>query len=1586
MKKFSLTFFLALLLLMQSNLYSGWEIKDTPTENNLQDISYSSPFNDVYYAVGDNQTIIVSTDNGITWSKVDYSGTNDFTAVFFYTQNIGFVAGNSGEFLRTLNAGDTWFERDALTEGNIINDIDFYSSPNAILVADNGIISYSTNSGNDWNSHNSPELNVDINNLSVISENFALACGDNGLIIKSTDGGENWSVIQQADKNYNLYGIDAKDENIWAAVSSDGRIFQTDNGGDSFTEVFSEAGEVINDVKYVGSSKFFAAGSNGKIYVSYNSGEDWSKQFSPTIENLKSIDFHSSNEIIIAGNSGTIVYTTDAGGNNSWDIEIYNPVSDAELIAGREYFIQWDAEGIDELDLFFSSDNGQNWELIDDNINADAATYLWDIPSDIESEQCLIKLADSDNENTYEISETFSIVENIIKITSPAEESVYKTGETITIEWNTNLDTEVELSYKINNSEISIGTASAQDKQFEWTAPDMFGKSISLNIFDVNDLLNNYSTDALITIWDFDFTAPVENEQLLTGRTYTIEWESNITEDVNIYYQSEENEPVLIATVKGTDLSYDWTPLASEIPDGNYKLIMAHPEIEEIAAETPQFEIFTKILEIASPEPGDIWNTFEDQTIEWTANFESTLKIEYLIDDEGETEIAQVNSLEGSYEWNVPDELNGAFYLKITDKDDELTYDEMEAFAYFNNRRIELLAPNGGEILNAGQQFNLRWESENIDEINILFSYDNGQSWNEEYSNILVTENPKIINIPNNPTSQCLIKIEDAEFGLASDMSDGAFSIYGILLDSFTEGETYLTNSEEEIVWTYLGSEYVNIYYSDDNGANWSAVEENYPAAQQPYIWEIPNNPGDDNRIKIIDTENSIYRDESSVNFTIKGLKITRPAGGELWASGSEETIEWESQSHDENVKIQYTTDDGTTWVTIDSYVDISLGSYTWNVPKNESGICRVKISTVNDSEIYDVSNEFFTIDGSGIVISRPNKDDIWETGNTYVINWGEAKVNTVDIYYSTDNGTNWQLIKSKHNKPPYLWEIPASVIPSTESYIKIIDTDNEQVYDISEKFRIKGKNLAYNVPVSWEHAKATGSNALIILNTSVANSIDDKKLSSGDAIGFFYEDGNEIKCGGYGIWQGKHLSVTVWGDNPMTTEKDGFSVEEDYIAKLWDGTEGKIHNIYAEYTTSNGGRFANDRVSYLSSLSIYNSLEIYLKGGVWSMISSNKLPADLSIDNLMTDVNPSFGEYGFMKDEDGLVYFPYEEINTIGNWNMSNGYQIYTEQDDTLEIKGIIPDLYTYRKSIEANKWHIVGFVPQFRIPVDIAVQSIDNYNNNNTNYTLIVKNDNGEIYYPNYGINQIGDMKPGEGYKVFSGISDVLQYPQYTPTKGSVIAGEEVLPPSYFVQPEIKSGNNAVIMIESDDMKSGDEVGIFDAAGNIIGSGVYNNERAVVTVWGDNPLSGKAKEGASYNEELEIRIYSAEDGKVKNAETLQITNLLSGTNIDGSLKYYEDAVLKADIEEGVINSVNDNLANSVTHYPNPANSFINIQANDAIKHIAIYDINGNRISASEVNDKNIRINLDDYSSGIYYYELTIDNKRIVNKFSVIK
>ena len=42
---------------------------------------------------------------------------------------------------------------------------------------------------------------------------------------------------------------------------------------------------------------------------------------------------------------------------------------------------------------------------------------------------------------------------------------------------------------------------------------------------------------------------------------------------------------------------------------------------------------------------------------------------------------------------------------------------------------IELITPNGGEILTPGAEHKISWESEGVDEVNIEFSSDDGKSW-----------------------------------------------------------------------------------------------------------------------------------------------------------------------------------------------------------------------------------------------------------------------------------------------------------------------------------------------------------------------------------------------------------------------------------------------------------------------------------------------------------------------------------------------------------------------------------------------------------------------------------------------------------------------------------------------------------------------------------------------------------------------------------------------------------------------------------------------------------------------------------------
>ena len=93
-------------------------------------------------------------------------------------------------------------------------------------------------------------------------------------------------------------------------------------------------------------------------------------------------------------------------------------------------------------------------------------------------------------------------------------------------------------------------------------------------------------------------------------------------------------------------------------------------------------------------------------------------------------------------------------------------------------------------------------------------------------------------------------------------------------------------------------------------------------------------------------------------------ITVTSPNGGESWNAGSTHTITWSGTGSVGNVKIEYSTNNGSSWSTITSSTT-NDGSYSWTVPGVSSSQCLVRISETDGSP-SDTSNSVFTIKSGG--------------------------------------------------------------------------------------------------------------------------------------------------------------------------------------------------------------------------------------------------------------------------------------------------------------------------------------------------------------------------------------------------------------------------------------------------------------------------------------------------------------------------------------------------------------------------------------------------------------------------------------------
>src|SRR5207253_2431650 len=202
-----------------------------------------------------------------------------------------------------------------------------------------------------------------------------------------------------------------------------------------------------------------------------------------------------------------------------------------------------------------------------------------------------------------------------------------------------------------------------------------------------------------------------------------------------------------------------------------------------------------------------------------------------------------------------------------------------------------------------------------------------------------------------------------------------AFTVKGSLaLTAPVGGEGWTVGSSRNITWTRQGSiANVKIEYSKDNFVTPILITASTPAANLSYAWTVPDDISSTVKVRITNLDDATVTSTSPANFNIKGsLTITAPNAGESWSIGSTQTITWTKTGAIANVKLEYSTDGGTTYpnLIVASTPAASL-SYAWTVPDAIGTAVRVRVTDTGDASVFDDSNANFAIKGS-LTVTAP--------------------------------------------------------------------------------------------------------------------------------------------------------------------------------------------------------------------------------------------------------------------------------------------------------------------------------------------------------------------------------------------------------------------------------------------------------------------------------------------------------------------------------------------------------------------------------------------------------------------------------------
>lgn len=328
------------------------------------------------------------------------------------------------------------------------------------------------------------------------------------------------------------------------------------------------------------------------------------------------------------------------------------------------------------------------------------------------------------------------------------------------------------------------------------------------------------------------------------------------------------------------------------------------------------------------------------------------------------------------------------------------------------------------------------------------------------------------------------------------------------------------------------------------------------------------------------DLERTNPLDPNSPYFIPPSIQILAPNGGEEFEVGTSNTISWTSTKVDK-INIELLKNDNIHDV-LDSDIE-NTNSYLWEISSNINIVdttYKVRITSSNNSEVYDESNSFFTItedpQPANINITSPTLNDNWSLGSSYDIVWNSTNITGNVSILLCQNGSVVNTIASSlvYNSSPFSWNVDVNSYSTGVNYtIKVVSDNNNSIYDQSPNFEISEEliqtislnpilnpvEIGQTIDIQWTATNITGNVSILLYqNGSVLNTIGSAPGSVTNFAYSWYIDAASYSAGTI-------YAIRVVSDNDMSIygESDLFSIVDPSTFNFFDDFSNPNVKIY---------------------------------------------------------------------------------------------------------------------------------------------------------------------------------------------------------------------------------------------------------------------------------------------------------------------------------------------------------------------------------------------------------------------------------------
>ncbi len=248
--------------------------------------------------VGERGVILVSDDQGRSWTQSNVPTRAVLTSVFFHDRDLGWAVGHDSIVLKTTDAGASWTVTNFAPELEMpLFDVWFADADNGIAVGAYGYVIVTSDGGETWE-----ESALDATEFGAVVEEEAVEASDGDAQADEDDAF--WEEELPPDFHLNVIVNDSQGRQFIAAEA--GNIYRSNDGGASW---------LLMPAFYPGSffgattagDALYVTGLRGHLFRSRDGGETWDDVDTGVETSLNGVAARPDGGLAVVGMSGTLL-------------------------------------------------------------------------------------------------------------------------------------------------------------------------------------------------------------------------------------------------------------------------------------------------------------------------------------------------------------------------------------------------------------------------------------------------------------------------------------------------------------------------------------------------------------------------------------------------------------------------------------------------------------------------------------------------------------------------------------------------------------------------------------------------------------------------------------------------------------------------------------------------------------------------------------------------------------------------------------------------------------------------------------------------------------------------------------------------------------------------------------------------------------------------------------------------------------------------------------------------------------------------------------------------------------------------------